>query len=82
MVPRVKQDPYHNGPLGVTYIKTMATNKASLASGAEPDAQSARRRNVPSTSPASPASSSGILVDRVEVDEKRNKTKKVRMMIL
>ena len=49
----------------------MASKNVGVASGADFDAQNARRRNVPSSSP-----SSG-LVNRVEVDEKKTQIKKV-----
>jgi hypothetical protein len=54
----------------------MASNKASLASGADFDAQATRRRNVPSTSPAVP---SGTPIDKDEVDKKNSNVKKVRI---
>jgi dolichyl-phosphate-mannose-protein mannosyltransferase len=48
----------------------MASEKGAVASGADFD-QATRRRNVPSTSP-----NSG-LVNRVEVDDKKTRVKKV-----
>ena len=49
----------------------MASEKGAVASGADFDAQAARRRNVPSTSP------NGGLVNRVEIDEKKRQVKQV-----
>jgi dolichyl-phosphate-mannose-protein mannosyltransferase len=48
----------------------MASEKAAVASGADFD-QATRRRNVQSTSPG------GGIVDRVEIDEKKTRVKKV-----
>jgi dolichyl-phosphate-mannose-protein mannosyltransferase len=50
----------------------MASEKGVLASGLESDSQSTRRRNVPSTAP------NGGMVNRVEIDDKKTQTKKVR----
>jgi dolichyl-phosphate-mannose-protein mannosyltransferase len=47
----------------------MASDKASVASGADHTTQTTRRRNVPS--------SNGGLVDIVEIDDKKTKVKKV-----
>ena len=52
----------------------MASEKIAVASGADFD-QATRRRNVPSTSP-----NSG-LVDKVEVDDKKTRVKKVSCCI-
>jgi dolichyl-phosphate-mannose-protein mannosyltransferase len=46
-------------------------SSTGIASGADFDSQTTRRRNVPSTS------SSGGLVNRVELDEKKTQTKQV-----
>jgi hypothetical protein len=48
----------------------MASDKGAVASGADFES-TARRRNVPSTSP------NGGLVNRVEIDEKKAQVKKV-----
>jgi hypothetical protein len=53
----------------------MASNKASLTSGADFDVQATRRRNVPSTSPVA---SAGTSIDNVEADKKDSKVEKVR----
>jgi dolichyl-phosphate-mannose-protein mannosyltransferase len=50
----------------------MASEKGVLASGLESDSQSTRRRNVLSTS------SSGGMVNREEIDDKKTQAKKVR----
>ncbi len=49
----------------------MASERSTIASGADHDAQAIRRRNVPSTA------SGGGIVDRVELDEKKTQVKKV-----
>jgi dolichyl-phosphate-mannose-protein mannosyltransferase len=49
----------------------MANNHEGLASGADFDAQTTRRRIVPSTS------SPEAVVDRVEIDNKKTQVKKV-----
>jgi len=49
----------------------MASSTTGIASGADLDSQATRRRNVPSTS------SSGGLVNRVELDEKKTQIKQV-----
>jgi len=48
----------------------MASEKAAVVSGADFD-QATRRRNVQSTSPG------GGIVDRVELDDKKTRVKKV-----
>jgi hypothetical protein len=49
----------------------MASSTTGIASGADFDSQTTRRRNVPSTSP------SGGLMNRVEIDEKKTQVKQV-----
>jgi hypothetical protein len=53
----------------------MSSEKGVLASGLEPDSQSTRRRNVPSTS------ANGGMVNRVEVDDKKEQVKKVSIRL-